>query len=616
MGRRRAREEKPKVVGKAPRAWNWRLLLFLAAVFAVKAAVLSQLQHHPLLEPDGGVDSAEYARLARSVLDGNFLLGPGLYYVSPLYVYFLAALLAVADSFPFVQIVQAALGTAAVGCIYATARVWFGTRAAWCAAVLAALTGVFTFYEIVVFQSSIDVFLTAAALYALAAALSAPDREPPLMVATAGLFFGLEFLNRPNVAIAIGGVMLALLATRRWRAAVWMTAGLAIAAAPLAVRNAIVTRQFALTSSQGGLNLYIGNHAGATGQYVAVADVRANMAGQAEDTRKVAEAALGHPLSDAQVSSYFSGLALTWIRGHPADAAGLFVRKAALTLNARHQWLDYSYPYYAYDTGSGLWMLFVGPWLLVPVGFVGAGLLLTGSSGSPGSSGSGSTGSGFWVWFAFVPFYALSVALFFVAERYRLPLFVPLCIVSGFALDALPRAFGRSALVIVAGLAGVIVTAWPFQIDDGRYEERLRLSKVLMNAHDYVNAADELEHALALRKGDSTTEFNLGMAQISAGRGTDGLVHVRHAVEAGVPIPGARYALVSAMLRTGDPQGAANLLDTYAPAPDDSPESCYQVALLALNVGAPQVARRYAQRALELRPEWPPALELISRIPR
>src|SRR5262249_46185712 len=197
---------------------------------------------------------------------------------------------------------------------------------------------------------------------------------------------------------------------------------------------AIVAHRFALTSSQGGLNFYIGNHDGANGQYVAVPGVRANMAGQAEDTRKVAEAALGHSLSDAEVSAYFTELAASWIRQHPAAAGKLFVRKLALTLNARHQWLDYSYPYYAHDTDSWLGWLFGGPWILVPLGVLGAALMLTGSPGSPGSSGSsGSPGSGFagfagpgfdgfagsvfagftgsaFVWFVFVPSYAISVA--------------------------------------------------------------------------------------------------------------------------------------------------------------------------------------------------------------
>jgi 4-amino-4-deoxy-L-arabinose transferase-like glycosyltransferase len=582
------------------------------------------LQHHPLLEPDGGVDSIEYARLANQVLQGHVLLGPGLYYLSPLYIYFLAALLGLSDSFTFVRVMQVALGTAAVGCIFVTARVWFGTRAGWCAAALAALTGVFTFYEIVVFQSSIDVFLTAAALACLALALTRPpeagtSRHASLAAVGTGVFFGLQYLNRPNVIIAAAGILLILLATRRWRLAAFIAAGLTIAVAPLAIRNAIVTHQIALTSSQGGLNFYIGNNAAATGQYVAVPGVRATIAGQSEDTRTVAEARVGHPLSDADVSAYFFGQGMEWVRAHPTAAARLFVRKLALTFNARHQWLDYSYPYYAHDIDSALSALIVGPWLLVPLGLCGAGWLLTRSL-SP--TDSGATTAAFAVWASFVPLYAVSVAVFFVAERYRLPLLVALCILSGGAIDALlqmltKRFSGlrvRSAAAIGMGVFGGIVAAWPFQVDDGRFDERLRLSKVLMNQHDYSGAARELEAAFAIRPDSTTTEFNLGMAQVTSGQAQEGIGHVRHAVNAGVPVPGARYALASAMLQTGDRDGAVMLLRTYSPAPDDTAESCYQVAMLAMNAGAPRVAARYAERALELRPGWPAPLDVLQRV--
>ena len=632
MGGRRRRAQKAGVVPTTRRArWNWGLILLLAAVFAVKAIVLAQLQHHPLLEPDGGVDSAAYVALARRVLGGELLLRPGLYYLSPLYVYFLAALLGVSDSFTFVRLVQIALGTAAVGCVFAAARAWAGARAAWCAAILAALTGVFTFYEIVIFQSSIDVFLTAAALACLASGLrqarGIPAEAGSYLMLASGVLLGLQFLNRPNIIIAIAGVVLALAAIRHRRAALWLTAGAALAVAPVAVRNAIVTHDFALTSSQGGLNFYIGNSGAATGQYVDVPGVRPNMAGQEEDTRRVAERAAGRSLSDAEVSRAFTRLAFQWIREQPAAAGQLFIRKLALTFNARHQWLDFSYPYYAYDTGSALRWLVVGPWLLVPLGFAGAAWLLMEQRGSWGSKGS--TGSGFVVCVAFIVSYAISIAVFFVAERYRLPLLVALCIPSGAACDLLlqairkpssplppPTSAARAALPVAAaiGLAGALVTSLPFTIDDGRFEERLRLSKVLMNNRDYDGAAAELEHAYTLRPSDTTAEFNYGMALVSTGRAKDGLAHVRHAVDAGVAMPGARYALASTMFMTGDREGAVALLQTYSPAPEDDAMSCYRVAELAMGAGAPNVAQRYLRRALELKPGWPEASQLLQQI--
>lgn len=607
----RARSKQTKVTRTASQAaprrtWDWRLTAFLGAVFLVKLVVLSQLQHHPLLSADSGLDTESYIQLARRALGGDLALGPGLYYASPLYIYFLAACLWISDSLTAVRLVQIALGTAAVACVFETAREWSGRRAAWIAAVLAALTGPFTFYEILIHQAALDTFLTAAALLFLTRALVASDFRRKTLLA--GIFFGLLILNRPNAIVAVAGVTLTLLIVRRARVAMVIAAGVLAALAPVVLRNAIVSRQFALVSSQGGLNLYIGNNAAATGQYVPVPGIRANIEGQSEDTRRVAEQAQGRALTDAQVSAHFTNLATAWIRQHPAAAAKLFARKLALVFNARHQWLDFSYPYYAHDTGSILALLIAGPWLLVPLGVTG--LVIA----APARR------TDYCAWAAFVPAYAIGVAIFFVAERYRLPIFVPLCVAAGGGVTTVAEwirnrhAPRRRTLVATAAvfLAAVICTSWSFGLTDGRFEERLRLAKVLMNRGDHGAAAMELERAHAIRPDDSVTEFNLGMALLAAGRVADGIARVRHAVDAGVPVNGARYALANAMLASGDAAGATALLRTYSPAPEDNADSCYQVGVLGLRAGAPDVAERYLVRALSLRPGWAEAEQALA----
>jgi tetratricopeptide (TPR) repeat protein len=219
----------------------------------------------------------------------------------------------------------------------------------------------------------------------------------------------------------------------------------------------------------------------------------------------------------------------------------------------------------------------------------------------------------YWVWLSFLPWYAVGLAAFFIAERYRLPMFVPLSIGAGAALAQFPRWTPRARMVAAgAGLAGAVITAWPFAVPDGRFEERLRLSKVLMNRGDYFGATAELQSAFALRPDDTVTEFNLGMALATAGQAEAGIAHVRRAVEAGVPVDGARYALANLLLRTGDSDGAVRLLRTYSPLPTDSAESCYHVGVLALEARAPAVADRFLRRALELRPGWPEAEQALA----
>src|SRR5688572_30358225 len=131
----------------------------LALAFVPKLIVLFQLRNHPLTQPDAGLDTTAYVELATQVLAGNVGLGPGVYYVSPLYIYFLAAGLALFDSFTAVRVIQIVLGTASVACIFFTAKAWFGERAAWISAGLAALTGLFTLYEVLILQSSVHALM-------------------------------------------------------------------------------------------------------------------------------------------------------------------------------------------------------------------------------------------------------------------------------------------------------------------------------------------------------------------------------------------------------------------------------------------------------------------------
>src|SRR5258708_10936410 len=79
----------------------------------LKIGVALQLDRHPLLQPDTGLDTTAYVELAKRVVSGDISLGPGLYFVSPLYIYFLALVYGVTGSFTVARIVQAALGAVA-----------------------------------------------------------------------------------------------------------------------------------------------------------------------------------------------------------------------------------------------------------------------------------------------------------------------------------------------------------------------------------------------------------------------------------------------------------------------------------------------------------------------
>jgi tetratricopeptide (TPR) repeat protein len=239
-----------------------------------------------------------------------------------------------------------------------------------------------------------------------------------------------------------------------------LLAGLLAALAPVALRNYAVGGQLALVSSHGGLNFYIGNNARADGTYRMVAGITPSISGQDRDMRKVAEQALGRPVSDVEASSWFYDQAWAWVRDNPAPALALFARKVAYVFNAEDIPLNDSFTYYSRDESLLLRALFVGPWLLLPLGIVGVWLggkhLAAGSwqppahqpaqalpAGSgfsrirPPAAGEPATMGAWWAWVAFVPVYALAVAIFFVTGRYRLPLLLPLCVTSAGAVLAI-----------------------------------------------------------------------------------------------------------------------------------------------------------------------------------
>ena len=647
------------------------LVVFLAAAFAAKLIVVLQLRDHPLLQGDA-LDTAVYAQLARAAVAGNWTLGPGLYLVSPLYIYFLAAILASTHSFTAARVLQILLGTAAIGCIFVAAREWFGRRAAWFAAILAALTGLFTFYEILLLPSALDPFLTAAALAALALAFSRDAPRKPRASSgwfvAAGFAFGAQGLNSPTVLMP-ALVMVVLLAVyhlrqavdakassrvSRLRPALCMAGGLALALGPVTVRNIVVAGYWSPVSSPAGVNFYIGNNAEADGTYHSVPGVTADIQRQDEDARRIAEQNTGRTLDDREVSAYFYGLGWSWMRLHPGDAVRLFARKLRYIFNPAHISPTFSYPFFAYDAQTLLALLIVGPSLLLPFGLVGLAGGIARASGRRAE---------YLIWLSFVPIYALSVAVFFVTERYRLPLLVPLCVGAGGTLDYALDAIEYRRVRVLAdgiGLAALLGLAFltnrPMNADDGRAEERTSMAEALVArerfdeaehwateaerihphpglvhfrvgrlllAHNRPGAA--LNHFQRARQIDPTVpvaDYAIGQALLDANRPKEAIPHLEAALKAGVQANLAGFDLARARAAIGDRAGALQVLQSLKPENPDDLQGWTMLGELARQLDAASLAAAFFGQAVRVSPRAPKvrqdlghALAMMGRYP-
>jgi tetratricopeptide (TPR) repeat protein len=642
----------------------WRkVAVIVAAAFVVKGLVLMQLYDHPLLQPHGELDTAYYVTLGQRIAAEGVLAPIGAFFVSPLYVYFLAAVFAAGGSLLTAQTVQIILGAGAVGLSFATAHHWFGGRAAWVAASLAILTGLFTFNEILILQSALDPFLVSCALYALTRAMAGGGTA---VFATAGASLGLLALNRPNAlifAVAAAAVVVARACAPAVSSAISSLTKAGTSAAPRArrlephramilaasliavlaanaARNYAVSGDAVLIASHGGLNLYIGNHERADGTYTPVPGITPSIAGQATDSKRVAEARTGRSLSPGEVSDFFAREAFEWIVGHPADALQLWIRKIGILLNRVDVPLNYSYAFYAREPRSVLRALAVGPWLLLPLGLVG---LCWGALRHHRQ--------GYWVWAMFVPIYGVAVVLFFVTDRYRMPLFVPLCATAGAAIvrysDLLRArqyhklrgptvAIAIAALAVFAnlgldnGIGGEQTRMAAWLVERGSFDEarryvervsaehrhpgvlRFRVAQALLDAKRPAEAVPLLVQATAIDGPQPAIRLALGDALLWTGRPAEAVTHLEAAHDSGYKPEMSAPLLVRALVMAGRPADAVTRLRGMPDSVATSVDSALDFGTLALEQRDMRQATRWLQIAVNLAPNRAEAHEKLG----
>lgn len=626
-----------------------RLLFLLAATLAAKAAVLAQLGSHPLLQPYGALDSGVYARLAWRIAHGDFLVrgeGPVPFFVSPLYAYFLAA---TGVSLPAARIVQILLGTAAVALVFLTARRLFGERAALPAGTLFALTGVVTFHEVLILQAALDPFLTALFLYLLAlglgeaeekislkvkrggtaasggvrraAAALEPGRFPSKVWVAAGAAGGLLALNRPNALLCVAAIAGALALfpfeenslRKMWIAAAFV-GGVAVTIAPFTLRNFVVSREFVLISSHGGLNFLVGNGPGANGVYRALPGITPDIGGQREDSRKVAEAAEGRSLSSREVSEYFAKKAWSWIRESPAAALSLFLRKIRFFLSGDEAPLNFSFPWYR-EHSFALRLLVVGPGLLVPLAGAGFVLALLASAGASRRA--------LLVWAAFVPAYVLAVAAFFVATRYRLPLLAALAPLAGAAVAKFPEAWrAKRGLGAAAAVAAVLaaVSLWPTGLWDGAADEDMHLVLWEIEQGD-AGAMGHAEAAAAGHPDPGLVWLRVGRSFEAAGKSDEAITAFGRSLASASPRSEAAAGLSGLLEKRGlsrlasdDAAGGRADLEEAVRLDGANAEARLNLAVACGMAGETDRARALAKEALTLRPGYEKAEAFLKAL--
>ncbi len=416
------------------------LLIALAAA-GIRLAYLVRLAsspffRHPILD-------AHYYREWAGRLAGSGFHFFAEYQGNPLYPYFLAFLLRFFRAGPIlIRVVQHGLGVATCLLLLRAGTILGGRRTGILAALLYAFYIPAVFYEGWLLPAALTAFLSAAFLTSL---LNASRSDRLTAWIGGGAVGGLLTLARPSL-IPLAGLAWILTGLRgakvkTTRPALGVLGGLLLVLLPASLYLSRAWGDPVLVSPHGGINFYIGNNPGATGYSRIPPFARGTPKLQHEDFRREARRRTGRELTPAESSGFWFREGLSFVASRP----GRFIRLTGLKIYYFFSSTSFSDNYHLlFFRQFFSFLRFSLAWRLLAV--LGAVGMITGWKRRKQLS----------LLYLLTAGYLLSIALFFVTDRFRLPAAPLLAVFAAGAVLDLGRAIGRrkakrTVLLVFAG---------------------------------------------------------------------------------------------------------------------------------------------------------------------
>ena len=552
------------------------------------------------------MDSWEYDQWGQTIASGDWL-GDQPFFQAPLYPYLLGALYgAIGHSVTAAYLLQIAVAVLSLLALYAAGVELGNEGVGLVAAALAATTGVLIFHDVQLLKESFATSAMAVLLWGLLRARRV-DRWPPWL--GCGVLLGVVAGLREN-ALLIAPLLAALPwvgrsnARRAAAASAALLAGVALALLPWAARNLIVTGEPLLTTYQGGVNFYIGNHPGASGTYQPIVPGKQIPELERSEPVRLARQALGRPVTATEVSRYWLGRSLTWAREEPGAFLALQVRKLRLF------WSFYEWP----DAVDFYWMRERSPALVLAGVEVGSLALLA-------CVGAIVVAGAWQLWspvFAVVLGWTAATVIFFVFSRYRLPMVPALCLLAAVPLarlGALARE-RRWRLFVPGAAAALALLALPHVVGYRPRGDLVHYNLARVYARRGDEAAAELQYRLALEANprDFLSLMNLGNAAARRGSYAQALALYRRAEQIEPDSDAVLVNLGGAELTVGDLQAADQAVRRALELDPQSLEAEHLAGLIAERRGDFVTARAWNHRVLAQAPDFAPARRLEGRL--
>lgn len=577
------------------RRWSGALTLIGGGALLLRIIYLFELRNTPFFSVVIG-DGKLYDSWAQQIAGGQWI-GSEVFYHAPLYPYFLAVIFKLVGHHLFaVRVTQAILGALACMLLGVVGRRLFTQRVGLIAAALLAVYPPAIFFDGLIQKSSLDLFLMTLLLVLLTSLLQRPHWKALL---GAGIALGFFTLNRENARVLYPIVIIWLLTCfmrsqrkdRIVRSAI-LTGGILLVLLPVGLRNYHIGGRFLVSTAQLGPNLYIGNHPGAEGSYEPLVPGHGNADFERADATRLAEEAMVRKLSPGEVSDYWVGRSLEYIRGQPRAWLWLMGRKLLLTFSAREVVDTESIEAYAgYSRTLGLlsWMSFG---IILPLGVFG--IWITRKE---------------WrqlrLLYAIVIGLVLSVAIFYVVARYRFPLVPIVMLFSSAALCAAPALRLNHWRRWAPGVLLAIVVAVPsyLVVRAANDETLLNVGQELIRTNRPAEAIPLLQKAVAASPGYAPLHFNLGVALNSTGNKDLALDEFAKAIQCRPDYFEAHSAMALTLQEKGLSIGAMQHFREAVRLRPDLAEARNNLGNALAEAGKQEEAIAEYQEALKLEPE-------------
>ena len=489
------------------------LLVSLSAV--IRTLYLFEVRDNPFLNHPR-LDALFHDAWAQSIIQGN-VLGDQVFFRAPLYAYALGfSYWIFGHEYLVVRILQHLFGVASVVLVYQLCKKWFNERTSLLAAFFTAVNPMLIYFE---GQLLFESFLTTLILVWLLLLTGAIKHQKPKLWFFVGVVLGLLAITRPPI-LAVGLIVLVITGWRFvgaiqvrsvLRTFFALLLGLVIVILPVTIRNYVVSGEFVLIASQGGVNFFIGNNPDADG---ISSSMPGRLAGSWENRNETyyIEQAIGHKPTASEESAFWYERAFRFIKTEPQAFFELLVKKFYLFWNHAEIPNNLNFNFFRHYSPLLDYNPF-GFWLLGPLALVGMCIAAL----TPRSYGNT-------MFLSLVVSYVLVTVAFFVCDRYRAPMIPLFAVLASHGLFTLvdhlrKREYKRFvSFGFLAAICFLFVNSNVYSLPIGSYaREYFTLGVIALDERDNENARDNFRKAYEFEPFYPNLAYNLGVAEWMTG---------------------------------------------------------------------------------------------------